>query len=81
MQGSLLQCKAVAELRQLPHRCHATAAELEAEYPMNAKQGYQGLFEAGAGAIKVGVLFECSTSIIRLYTVIELSTRPRARMQ
>ncbi len=53
LQGSLLQCKAVAERRHLSHKCYITAAELEAEYPMNAKEGYQGLFETNAGAIKV----------------------------
>jgi len=53
LQGSLLQCKAVAERRGLSHRCYATAAELQAAYPMNAKEGYEGLFENGAGTIKV----------------------------
>lgn len=53
LQGSLLQCKAVAERRGLSHRRYATAAELQAAYPMNAKEGYEGLFENGAGTIKV----------------------------
>lgn len=52
MQGSLLACKQVAERRGLPHKVLSTAAELQAEYPMNAKEGYQGLFEPGAGSIK-----------------------------
>ena len=53
LQGSLLQCRAVAERRGLSHRRYATAAELQAAYPMNAKKGYEGLFENGAGTIKV----------------------------
>ena len=53
MQGSLLQCRAVAESRGLSHRRYTTAAELKAAYPMNAKEGYEGLFENGAGTIKV----------------------------
>ncbi|KAL0039386.1 hypothetical protein WJX79_005724 [Trebouxia sp. C0005] len=52
VQGSLLQCKAVAERRGLSHRRYATAAELQAAYPVNAKEGYEGLFENGAGTIK-----------------------------
>ena len=53
VQGSLLACKQVAERRGLPHKVHRTAAELRAQYPMKAKEGYQGLFEPGAGSIKV----------------------------
>ena len=53
VQGSLLACKQVAERRGLPHKVLSTPAELQAEYPMNAKEGYQGLFEPGAGSIKV----------------------------
>ncbi|KAL0053637.1 hypothetical protein WJX82_008652 [Trebouxia sp. C0006] len=52
VQGSLLQCQAVAERRGLCHRRYSTAAELQAAYPMNAKEGYEGLFENGAGTIK-----------------------------
>lgn len=53
VQGSLLACKQVAERRGLPHKVLSTPAELQTEYPMNAKEGYQGLFEPGAGSIKV----------------------------
>lgn len=55
LQGSLLQCQAVAERRGLCHRRYSTAAELQAAYPMNAKEGYEGLFENGAGTIKVSL--------------------------
>ena len=53
LQGSLLQCQAVAQHRQLPHQYYASADELQARYPINAREGYQGLFEHGAGSIKV----------------------------
>lgn len=52
VQGSLLQCQAVAQRRQLPHQYYAAHHELQDQFPMNAKEGYQGLFEHGAGSIK-----------------------------
>lgn len=53
VQGSLLQCQAVAQRRGLSHQYYASANELHESYPMNAKEHYQGLFEHGAGSIKV----------------------------
>lgn len=52
-QGSLLACQAIADQRQLSYKLHSTAQELNQRYPLNAKEGYQGLFEDGAGSINV----------------------------
>ena len=54
-QGSLVACQAIAEQRQLSYKYHSTAQELNQRYPLNAKEGYQGLFEDGAGSINVSM--------------------------
>lgn len=79
-QGSLLACQAIADQRQLSYKLHSTAQELNQQYPLNAKEGYQGLFEDGAGSInvraikvgtfvRIGALFLC----ISLETILKLS--------
>ena len=70
LQGSLLQCQAVAERRGLSHRRYTTAAELQAAYPMNAKEGYEGLFENGAGTIKAS---RCVPGIMQSATLTYFS--------